>query len=99
MHDTPLKSLFARSRRDFSHGCIRVDKALDLAQTILRDDSSSYAQKISSILEGDHPTFVKLSQPIPISIEYIPVVPDDKGHIIFLGDPYGLLKDNGNQKG
>ena len=99
MHDTPMKSLFQRSRRDFSHGCIRVEKALELAQTILKDDSSSYAQKISSIIEGDRQTFVKLSQPIPISIEYIPVVPDDKGRIIFLGDPYGILKDNGNQKG
>ncbi len=36
LHDTPLKHLFARSRRDFSHGCIRVDKALELAETLLK---------------------------------------------------------------
>ena len=47
LHDTPLKHLFARSRRDFSHGCIRVDKALELAETLLRDDASPYAEKMT----------------------------------------------------
>ena len=52
LHDTPLKHLFARSRRDFSHGCIRVDKAMELAETLLRDDASPYAEKMKSVLEG-----------------------------------------------
>ncbi|MHC1725078.1 MAG: L,D-transpeptidase family protein [Syntrophobacteraceae bacterium] len=99
LHDTPKKSLFQRSRRDFSHGCIRVDKALQLAETLLKDDGSAYAQKIGTIVSGENQTFVKLSQPIPISVEYIPVISNGNGHIVFLGDPYGILKENSNQKG
>jgi len=98
LHDTPLKHLFQRSRRDFSHGCVRVDKALNLAETILKDDNSSYGQKVNSIVQTDHQVFVKLAQPIPISIEYLPVSSNANGQIVFLGDPYGLMKDSVNQK-
>lgn len=93
LHDTPLKHLFARSRRDFSHGCIRVDKALELAETLLRDDASPYASKMKSVLDRSHPLFVKLSHPIPISIEYIPVVATNS-KVVFVGDLYGILTDD-----
>jgi murein L,D-transpeptidase YcbB/YkuD len=93
LHDTPLKHLFARSRRDFSHGCIRVDQAVELAQTILKDDASSTASKMTSILEGSRQVFVSLSKPVPISLEYIPVVVGSSGQIIFAGDLYGILKE------
>ncbi len=99
LHDTPLKHLFQRTRRDFSHGCIRLDKALGLAETILKDDGSAYASKMEKILAGSTQTFVKLSKPVPISIEYIPVVTNSSGQVIFLGDPYGILKENDNHKG
>ncbi len=94
LHDTPLKHLFARSRRDFSHGCIRVDKAIELAATLLRDDNSPYADKMKSVLGGSRQLFVKLSQPVPISIEYIPVVATDSHRVIFAGDLYGILEEN-----
>jgi murein L,D-transpeptidase YcbB/YkuD len=38
MHDTPVIGSFAESRRDFSHGCIRLEKPVDLAAWVLRDD-------------------------------------------------------------
>src|SRR5262249_6409970 len=38
MHDTPSTELFAKSRRDFSHGCIRLEKPADLAAWVLRDN-------------------------------------------------------------
>lgn len=97
LHDTPKKGLFARTRRDFSHGCIRVDKALKFAETLLNDDKSPYAQKIDSILRGTNQTFVKLSNPVPILIEYAPVSSID-GHVVFLGDPYGVLQDDESKK-
>jgi len=93
LHDTPLKHLFARSRRDFSHGCIRVDKAIELAETLLKDDGSRYADKMQSILEGSRQIFVKLSQPVPISIEYMPVVATDSTRIVFAGDIYGVMQE------
>ncbi|MEN6439408.1 MAG: L,D-transpeptidase family protein [Syntrophobacter sp.] len=99
LHDTPKKALFQRPRRDFSHGCIRVEKALDLALTLLNDDNSSQAQKVKSILSGQNQTFIKLSQPVPIAIEYIPVAANGNGQVVFLGDPYGKLKEDPNRKG
>lgn len=99
LHDTPLKNLFQRSRRDFSHGCVRVDKALSLAEALLKDDNNAFVQKINSIMETDHPVYVRLAQPVPISIEYIPVSSTGAGQVVFLGDPYGLLNNGANQKG
>ncbi|HAA05751.1 MAG TPA: hypothetical protein DCE18_20630, partial [Syntrophobacteraceae bacterium] len=40
LHDTPKKFLFQRARRDFSHGCMRLDRALDFARLLLRDDAN-----------------------------------------------------------
>ena len=98
LHDTPTKHLFQRSRRDFSHGCIRVDKAVELARTLLNDDKSTYAQKMDTVLGGEHQAFAKLSQPVPIAIEYIPVLTNNSGHLVFFGDPYGLLKEDTTPK-
>ncbi len=94
LHDTNEKSLFARSRRDFSHGCIRVENALELAQAVLNDEGNPFAQKMDSILQGTRQVFVKLSKPVPISVEYIPVVAAGSGSIIFAGDPYGVVSES-----
>lgn len=98
LHDTPLKHLFQRPHRDFSHGCIRVDKAIELAQTLLNDDKNPYAQKVDSILTKDRQTFVRLAEPVPIMIEYIPASSDGRGRVLFPGDPYDLLKEDGNAR-
>lgn len=91
LHDTPEKYLFDKSRRDFSHGCIRVDNALQLAHALLQDDGNPYGEKMHSILKGTRQVFVKLSKPVPISVEYIPVVAEANGRIVFAGDPYGMV--------
>ncbi len=46
MHGTPAKALFAKSRRDFSHGCIRVEKPEELAAWVLRDQPEWTMQRI-----------------------------------------------------
>ena len=93
LHDTPNKNLFQRVRRDFSHGCIRVDKASDLALSILKDDQNPAVDKAANYLTSTHPSHVRLSQPVPIVIEYVPVTATESGHPIFIGDPYGILKE------
>ena len=98
MHDTPTKHLFARARRDFSHGCIRLDKAVSFAQTLLADDHSRYAQKGDSLFTGERQLFIKLSQPVPIVIEYIPAAANANGQVIFFGDVYGLYKNDSGPK-
>ncbi len=101
LHDTPLKQLFSRTRRDFSHGCIRVDKAVELAERLLRDDLNPNAEKMNTIVTGpgSNQVFVNLSHPIPIFIEYIPVVTKASAQVVFAGDPYEILRENDGQKG
>ncbi len=98
MHDTPNKSLFKRARRDFSHGCIRVEKAHELAQELLIADQNPTASKIDSYLATSRETFLRLREPVPIIIEYVPVVVNSEGNPVFCGDPYGWFKSGSGRK-
>ncbi len=98
MHDTPNRGLFQRSRRDFSHGCIRVDKAHELARELLAADQNPAAFKTEAFLGTNRETFLKLNEPVPIVIEYLPVVVNARGELVFCGDPYGWFQDNSDRK-
>jgi L,D-transpeptidase YcbB len=98
MHDTPNKNLFQRTRRDFSHGCIRVEKAHELARELLEAEQNPAASRTDSYLASNRETFLKLRDPVPIIIEYLPVVVNAKGDLVFCGDPYGWLQENSNGK-
>ncbi|MHC1743605.1 MAG: L,D-transpeptidase family protein [Syntrophobacteraceae bacterium] len=91
VHDTPKKFLFARSRRDFSHGCVRLENARDLAEMILTDDQNAMATRFKSLFATRRTNYIKLNEPLPIVIEYVPVSTDDSGSVLFCGDPYGQL--------
>jgi L,D-transpeptidase YcbB len=92
LHDTPKEHYFNRTRRDFSHGCVRVERAEELAQLILSDDQNPAAKKMSDYLKGTNQAYISLSQAVPIVIEYLPVTANERGEVIFLGDPYGWFK-------
>lgn len=98
VHDTPTRHLFARMPRDFSHGCIRLDNALNFAQLLLTDDQNPKAQKIEKYLGSEQQFFFPLQQPVPIVVEYIPVSANGKDQVIFCGDPYGWLSDDPKAK-
>ncbi|MGD2187425.1 MAG: L,D-transpeptidase family protein [Desulfobacterales bacterium] len=72
LHDTPSRELFAKARRDFSSGCIRVEKPLELAEYLLRNESDWPSEKIRLALMGDESveTTVKLPEPVNIHILY-----------------------------
>ncbi len=91
LHDTPSKGFFQRARRDFSHGCVRVDKAVDLAREILEDDNNPIVKRINDIVLRYHLAYVELNRSVPIIIEYMPVTVDTKGQLVYCGDPYGLF--------
>jgi murein L,D-transpeptidase YcbB/YkuD len=67
LHDTPIHELFNKDVRAFSHGCIRVEKAADLAQWVLGWDA---ARVQDAMANGKDNTVVKLSQKIPVYITY-----------------------------
>ena len=70
MHDTPLKELFDRTRRTFSHGCIRVDKPLDLAEIVLQDKVHWSSSRIQEAIDTDRTRTISLPKRIPVYILY-----------------------------
>ncbi|MCU0574400.1 MAG: L,D-transpeptidase family protein [Syntrophobacteraceae bacterium] len=93
LHDTPKKYLFDRSRRDFSHGCIRVENAKKLAQTLLEDDANPASERFESLFKGKRPTHIRLNEPVPIVVEYMPVSSFDGHEVVFLNDVYGVFSE------
>lgn len=90
MHDTPVTELFARSRRDFSHGCIRLEKPEQLAAWVLRDQPEWTPESIHDAMQDEKTFEVRLSGPIPVLIVYATAVPLADGEVRFLDDIYGL---------
>jgi murein L,D-transpeptidase YcbB/YkuD len=88
-HDTPSRRLFARSRRDFSHGCIRLENPRELAFWVLHDRPEWTRERVQAAIEGDDTIEVSLPQPIPVRIEYRTAAADD-GSVSFFDDIYGL---------
>ncbi len=84
LHDTPSKELFAKARRDFSSGCIRIEKPVELAEYLLRKHPDWPSEKIRSTLSGSDFTTqtVKLPEPVNIHILYwtVWVGKDDRIH-------------------
>ncbi len=89
LHGTPAQALFSRSRRDFSHGCIRVEKPFELAEWVLRDRPEWTPERIQAAMDGDAPLQVNLKQPIPVLIVYGTAVVRDSGDVCFFEDIYG----------
>ena len=92
LHDTPAKKLFKNTIRSYSHGCVRVQDPLDLAQVLLELDGQWNQRKVKSILRSMEQTELYLKTSIPIVIEYFTVwVKDDRA--IFLTDIYKYDKN------
>ena len=89
MHDTPAKSLFARARRDFSHGCIRLEKAEELAEWLLREQSGWPRERIVAAMQGADAVSVTLRQPVPVTTIYVTAVVLENGEVRFFEDLYG----------
>lgn len=88
MHHTPATQLFDQSRRDFSHGCIRVEKPVELAQFVLANDPRWDRQKIVQAMDAGKSSTTRLGKPIPVVIAYSTVMARD-GKLYFYPDIYG----------
>jgi murein L,D-transpeptidase YcbB/YkuD len=99
LHDTPSKELFGRARRDFSSGCIRVEKPVELTQYLLRGHPDWPDEKIRAVLSGGEfaTQTVKLIQPVNIHILYWTAWVGDDASIHFSPDIYDrdTAVDNG----
>jgi murein L,D-transpeptidase YcbB/YkuD len=83
LHDTPQKELFDKDVRAFSHGCIRVEKPLQLASWVLGWDEG----KVREYEQGKDNNWVKVPHKIPVYIEYATAYVKD-GQLYFGNDLY-----------
>ncbi len=89
MHGTPAQSLFARARRDFSHGCIRLEDPARLAEWVLRHQPEWTRERIDAAMQGSRPTQVNLKPKLTVFLFYDTAYVDSKGVVHFADDYYG----------
>lgn len=90
LHSTPAKSLFAQSRRDFSHGCIRLQNPAELAAWLLQDQPKWTLDAVNAAMQsGPDNQQVDLTRPVPVVIIYLTAVVEESGEIYFFDDIYG----------
>jgi len=90
LHSTPATELFNRSRRDFSHGCVRVQEPAKLAAWVLSEQPDWDLDKVTAAMQsGADNHQVNLKTPIPIVIFYATAFVEDDGHTHFFDDIYG----------
>ena len=90
LHDTPSRQLFATNRRTFSHGCIRLEHPLELAEILLRNEDGWNAEKIQQTLDTGETQNIDLEHPIPILIVYWTVSVGASGRVHLNKDIYNL---------
>ncbi len=89
LHDTPQKSYFDRPIRAYSHGCMRLEKPLEMAEFLLGRQNGLDKDDIQKMLDkSDKESYVKLKEPVPIFVEYATVGVGAHGHLEFYLDVY-----------
>ena len=88
LHDTPSQTLFSKARRDFSHGCVRVEHPVQLAEWSLRGTDSWTQPKIRAAMHGLKTFQVNLNNPIPVLLVYATAVVLRNGEVHFASDIY-----------
>jgi murein L,D-transpeptidase YcbB/YkuD len=85
LHDTPMHKLFALEARALSHGCVRLERPLDLAQSLLADATSD---PIEQAIEGGATSRMRLPAPMPVAVLYWSVYIEADGTVAFRDDLY-----------
>jgi murein L,D-transpeptidase YcbB/YkuD len=90
MHHTPAIKLFQRARRDFSHGCIRVEEPLALARFVLQNEPDWDEERIKAAMARGKSATLRLREPLPVVIAYLTALGAADGQVAFFPDLYGL---------
>lgn len=93
LHDTPAKELFDNNKRDFSHGCIRVENPQNLAMHLLKNDKNWSKEKVDNVLKTNSNTEIIINPKIPVYITYFTAWVDINGNLNFRNDIYNLDDD------
>lgn len=88
LHDTPAKAAFAQSQRSVSHGCVRLERAVDLAKLLLAREAGWNAGRVDSVIASGKTTGVKLTTPLQVGLYYWTAWVEN-GQVQFRRDIYG----------
>jgi murein L,D-transpeptidase YcbB/YkuD len=91
LHDTNQRSLFVRSNRWLSHGCIRLQKPIELANLLMGEEKYP-ANFLQICLKDQTPRTEKLNKLFPVFVVYLPAALDSEGKINYYPDVYGFYK-------
>lgn len=89
LHDTPADGLFKRDVRALSHGCIRLEKPVELAEYLLSDKKKWNTKRIKDAMVAEEPQQVSLTEPVPVYIVYRTAWIGDHDRVQFRKDIYG----------
>jgi murein L,D-transpeptidase YcbB/YkuD len=90
LHSTPARTLFSRARRDFSHGCIRVEDTEALANFVLKGQQGWTSAAVAAALVPGQNRTVALKATMPVIIFYTTAMVDHDGQALFPDDVYGF---------
>ncbi len=88
LHDTPSKASFNQSRRAASHGCIRLQRAVELARILAAEEPGLSPERVDQILASGKTVRLKLTRPVPVRLMYLTAVPTGDT-IAYPPDVYG----------
>lgn len=88
LHDAPARQLFNHTKRAFSHGCVRVEKAADLAEYLLRGDPGWTSSRIAATMDQGVEQVVRVAKPIRAYLVYWTAWVDESGAVQFRNDLY-----------
>lgn len=89
LHSTSSKELFNRPRRDLSHGCIRVERPVELARFVLADPHNWDTANIEAAIGSGKTRTLQLPETVPVILFYATAVTDRQGRALFADDIYG----------
>lgn len=92
LHSTPSQALFEETRRDFSHGCIRVEDPRALATWVLRNNPGWTRERVDVAFQAQKQEQVNLAHEIPVLILYGTAIASEDGQVFFFEDIYGYDK-------
>jgi len=92
LHDTPAKGLFAANVRAFSHGCTRIEKPIELAEYVLRDDPDWSRERLLAAIDEGKEQEVNIPHPLNVHFLYLTAWVDERGTLQFRNDIYGRDK-------
>lgn len=91
-HDTPFRDLFSKTSRAFSHGCMRIEKPIELAAFIMKKDTAWVANKLKDAIAKKREVKLTIPSQIAVYICYWTIYVDENGKLCFENDAY--LFDN-----